>query len=139
MFQEQSKTKGNNAIQEAKRLRVSRDTIRSRIRELQNLIADPTSADYEVAIAESDLKKDEERLARITVLVKSKERALGIDGRRALDRLMNDPYINDRMNARALKIHIRQKLTSRKFEWDRIERRLWGQINGKLCLTVLNY
>lgn len=118
---------------------MSRDTIRSRVRKLEDIIADPTSADYEVTIAESDLRKDEEHLAKITADVKTKERALGIDGRRALDRLMNDPYINDRMNARALKIRIRQKLTSRKFERDRIERHFREQVNGKLPTTIISH
>ena len=123
-------------------MRISRDTLRSRIRRLQNLIADPTTADYEVAIAESDLKKDEEQLAKVTDLVKKKECTLGIDGQRALDQFMSDPYINDRMNARVLKIHIRQKLASRKFERDRIERHLQEQINGKAFFYIsvtLNY
>lgn len=133
----QSKTKGNSAIQEAKRLRVSQDIIRSRIHRLEDIMANPTSAEYEVVIAEAYLKRDQICLDKIMDEVRSKERALGIDGWRALDRLMNDPYINDRMNAQALKIHICQRLTSHKFECDRIERHLHQQINGNLLFKEI--
>ena len=76
----QSKTKGNSAIQEAKRLRVSQDIIRSRIHRLEDIMANPTSAEYEVVIAEAYLKRDQICLDKIMDEVRSKERALGIDG-----------------------------------------------------------
>lgn len=75
--------------------------------------------------------KEKARLTQATEKVKAKEKALGVDGRRRLDRLMNDPYFNLRMNARALKIRIRQKLINRKFERERFERSLRGQGTGK--------
>lgn len=128
---EQSKNKGNLAIQEAQCLRLSRDTLRKRVSELERIISDTSSAQYEVAAAELDLLDELKRLDKAKEKVRAKEKELGIDGRRRLDRLMNDEYLNLQMNARALKMRIRQKLISRKFERDRAERSLRGQVNGE--------
>ena len=86
LVSEQSKNKANAAIEEAKCLQLSRDTIRSRVVELQKIIADLTSADYEVATAQMDLPRQKASLVQAIEKVKAKEKALGVDGRWKLDR-----------------------------------------------------
>ncbi len=60
--------------------------------DLQSTLADPTSADYEVATAQSNLAKEKACLVQATEKVRVKAKALGIDGHRKLDRLINDPF-----------------------------------------------
>ncbi len=47
-----------------------------------------------------------------------------------LSRLVNNPYFSLRMNAMALKTRLRDKLRSRKFELDPVER-MARKFNGK--------
>ncbi|KAJ3725332.1 hypothetical protein C8R42DRAFT_575807 [Lentinula raphanica] len=51
-----------------------------------------------------------------------KESALGVDAKHQLRTLIKSPFLTKKMNARALKIRIRERLRSRKFELDRLER-----------------
>lgn len=62
------------------------------------------------------------KLQKTELLVRRKELALGVSGRKALAQLAKSPYITARMNARALKYRAREKLRNRKFELDRVER-----------------
>ena len=48
--------------------------------DLQSILADPASADYEVATAQSNLAKEKACLAQATEKVRAKEKALGVDG-----------------------------------------------------------
>lgn len=82
-------------------------------------------------MAESDLKIQQVRLSKADQQVKAKERAFGVNERAQLDRLLKDQYAEMVMNARALKIRMRQRLISRKFEWDRVERSYREQMSGK--------
>ena len=117
----QSRQSGNTAVEDVRQLRLSRDELRKSIRDLQSIITNPTSANYEVATAQDDLCKDKAKLMKVNAIVKAKEQALGIDGCNKLDRLWNNPYMTLQMNALALKTRIHQCLISRKFECDRVE------------------
>lgn len=126
----QPKNKGKKAIEEAKWLRLARDTICTRVQQLQKIISDIHSLDHEVVIAQSDLQKEEVQLAKADEQVGAKERLFGANERSQLDRLLKNKYAEMVINARALKIRICQWLISRKFEWDRIEWSLWGHTTG---------
>jgi hypothetical protein len=82
---------------------------------------------------ESMMLLDEARakVSRIQKSFQSKRAALGIDGRLNLRRLMNDKFLRLRMNARALKKRIRDRLRQRKFELERLERAYRHTCNGK--------
>lgn len=112
-------------------MRKARDILKNRIRDLEDTISDECSEDYVIAEAEVSLPEVRIRFEKAATQVKAAELALGVDDRVQLKRLANNPFISARMNARALKIRLRQKLRSRKFELDRLERSFRHQVNGK--------
>jgi hypothetical protein len=77
----------------------------------------------------------EDALAKAEGNLKKKKEALGITDLRRLKSLENNKFIGLRMNAHALKRRLRDRLRSRKFELDRVERSCRRLLNGKL--TVL--
>lgn len=55
-------------------------------------------------------------------IIKKKRDKLGIDGRTNLKKVMNNKFLQAKMNAQALKQRIRARLCERKFELSRLER-----------------
>lgn len=121
-------------IERTLQLRKARDILKNRIRELEDTIADELSEDYAIAEAELSLPEARARFENSVGQVQAAEQALGVNDRAKLKRLVNDPFISARMNARALKIRLREKLRFRKFELDRLERSFRHQVNGKFHL-----
>ncbi|KAJ3725522.1 hypothetical protein DFJ43DRAFT_1157442 [Lentinula guzmanii] len=124
-----SRSAAKTAIEEALRLRKARDTLRDSIKNLENIIIDGASEPYEIAEAEMELPNLRERLDKVHKHLVSKERALGVEGKSQYNHLASSPFITDRMNARALKVRLRQRLQARKFERDRLERTFRRQLN----------
>lgn len=58
--------------------------------------------------------------------------ALGSEDRALLKQLSAGSYLRIRMNARALKMRLREKLRARKFELDRVERS-FRRLNSGMC------
>ncbi|KAJ3720488.1 hypothetical protein C8R42DRAFT_696783 [Lentinula raphanica] len=77
---------------------------------------------YEVAEAEEKLPDLREKLSSLQARLLRQEQTLGVAGRSQYRHLVTSPFVGLRMNAHALKIRLRNRLTSRKFERDRIER-----------------
>ncbi|THU96703.1 hypothetical protein K435DRAFT_819396 [Dendrothele bispora CBS 962.96] len=103
----QSKNKGKMVVEECMRLCRSQKALEKRVKLLQDIIANPNAVDYEVATAEVDLPR---------------ENALGTTEKKQIHHLANSPYVNKAMNARALKTRLCERVRSRKFELDRVER-----------------
>ena len=57
--------------------------------------------------------------------------ALGVDGRQNLAKLVNNEYLKLRMNARAIKTRLLQRLQKRKFELERLEKSYRNVMNGE--------
>lgn len=68
--------------------------------------------------------------ASLTTTVHVKTLALGVDARNDLRQLMTSKFLQLRMNARALKIRIRQRLQERKFELERVVECYRNTANG---------
>ncbi|KAJ3759292.1 hypothetical protein EV360DRAFT_82236 [Lentinula raphanica] len=118
----QSKSAGQTAIEEAIRLRKARDSLRDRVSALEDIISDVDLEVYEIAEAEEQLPELRDKLSSIQAKLTRQEQMLGVTGRAQYQRLASSPFIALRINAHALKIRLRKRLTSRKFERDRIER-----------------
>jgi len=86
----------------------------------EQLLGGNSQIDYQ----QLDLQLSEARTkrARIVTSIMRKRAALGVDERTQLARLTKNKYLQLRMNARALKQRIRDRLRQRKFELDRFER-----------------
>ncbi|RDB26796.1 hypothetical protein Hypma_005259 [Hypsizygus marmoreus] len=134
-----SQTQGKTAVEEAIRLRKARDIHKKRVEELEAVIVDPTT-DAETFV-DAELRLDDARAAleHANANVHAKERALGVDSHAELLRLVNSPFITARMNARAVKTRLREKLRACKFELDRLERSFHKQVNGITIFTASKF
>ncbi|THU85905.1 hypothetical protein K435DRAFT_684691 [Dendrothele bispora CBS 962.96] len=118
----QSKNKGKVVVEECMRLRRSQKALEKRVKLLQDIIANPNAVDYEVATAEVDLPRVLGDYKKTTDKLRRKENALGTTEKKQIHHLANSPYVNKAMNARALKTRLCERVRSRKFELDRVER-----------------
>jgi hypothetical protein len=91
------------------------------------------------------LHEARDKVSRIRKTLRRKTEALGVDERLDLRKLTNDLFLRLRMNARALKKRIRDRLRQRKFELERLERAYRASVNGmhlhhevlpQACLTI---
>lgn len=112
------------------RLQKARDFIESRVHKLEDTIINPEAEEYEVGDAEMRLGEAQHKLKRARAAVRQQEQALGVEARVQLEKLINSPFIAAQMNARALKLRLREKLCRRKWELERIERSYRKQVNG---------
>jgi hypothetical protein len=83
-------------------------------------------------IAEADIALNDARrkLETARLRLRQQELALGLDERETLATLLQSEYFTVRMNARALKIRIRERLRQRKLELDTVERAQRNPANG---------
>ncbi|KAJ7193672.1 hypothetical protein B0H12DRAFT_1207127 [Mycena haematopus] len=119
---ERAKNAGKLAIEEVIRLRKAVSVLQGRISHLEDIIMGEAGDDADVVIAEGDLEVARVKLTRMQATVTRKEAALGVGDRKTLRHMVKSEYIRARMNARALKYRLREKLRNRKFELDRVER-----------------
>lgn len=131
-----SKTQGRTTVEAAIQLRKARDILLTRIEHLENTVIDQNSAMDVTLDAETRLASARSDLERTVANLRAKEQLLGVNERAQLDRLLNNPFIAARMNARALKIRLRERLRSRKFELERLERTFRKQVNGQKTLLL---
>ena len=128
----QHKNRGKSAVEEALRLQKSQDAAQAHVDDLHKRIVDISSEAWEVATAELELETALHVLKSAQGRVQKKERALGVAAKEELRKLIKSPFLAKKMNARALKTQIRERLRSRKFELDRLERSYHKQRSGKL-------
>ncbi|KAJ7811762.1 hypothetical protein B0H13DRAFT_2243255 [Mycena leptocephala] len=85
--------------------------------------------DPHAALYQTELESIQEALAKAEASLQRKEEALGVDEHQELEQLLNSEYMRLRMNTRALKLRLRQRLRWRKFELDPVERNLRRLVN----------
>ncbi|KAJ3732470.1 hypothetical protein DFJ43DRAFT_1154503 [Lentinula guzmanii] len=118
----QSKNAGKKAVEEAVRLQKVRDSLTERIAKLEDVICDVDADPVDYAGAEDRLPGLKQQLDSCKSKLSRAERALGVQNQLHYRHFANSAYINHRINARALKIRLRERLCARKFERTRIER-----------------
>ncbi|KAJ3825201.1 hypothetical protein F5880DRAFT_1478695 [Lentinula raphanica] len=118
----QHKHQAKSAVEEALQLRKARDAAQDHVDDLRKRIIDMSSESWDVATAELELQSAVDTLRRAQGRVTRKEDTLGVDAKHQLRSLIKSPFLTKKMNARALKMRIRERLRSRKFELDRLER-----------------
>ena len=84
--------------------------------------------------APSQLEELRAQHNRIAQAIACKKTALGIEARDLLNNISRSNYLWLRMNARALKQHLRDRLRQRKFELERLERAYRVTVNGRSVL-----
>ena len=130
-----SKDIAKRAIEEILALRMTLSTHEETINVLEAKLEVGLNCDG-VDITEFTMLLDEARLkaSRIRTSLQCKQAALGVDAWLDLQQLMNNAFLRLRMNARALKQHIRDRLRQRKFELERLERAYRISTNGECML-----
>lgn len=112
--------------------------MKSKVHELEQHLTSSTPDPYLYAISLVEMQDARESLVRLEGQLLSKQRKLGVKENEELTRLVNNPYVGLRMNALALKSRLRDRLRSRKFELDPIERMVRKPANGMLMILFLN-
>lgn len=128
-----AKTRGEKAVNAVILLRAAVKTRKGQVQELRQKFLDgvqdedPHAPMYqtEYETAREALRKAEENLGR-------KEEALGVDQHQELESLAKSEYMRHRMNARSIKLRLRDRLRCRKFEMDPVERAYRRLLNGEL-------
>lgn len=127
----QSRSKGRKAVEAAWATRQAVDTMQDEVQQLADRATDLNLEPYERSDAQDHLAGARKKLEALRKTLRQQETALGVEGQTNYQRLKSSPFIQLRMNARALKIRLRDKLAARKFELDRIERSVRRQqFNG---------
>lgn len=126
---ERSKKDGEKAIHEIMALKQLVESYRSEEVQLQ---AELLAARTDTPIIETQEKLTAAHQVRIETEehVKLLRDRLGVDGRLNLTRLINDRYLQRRMNARNLRMRILQRLRERKFELERMQHSYRNVLNG---------
>lgn len=91
---------------------------------INNHIDDITTFNVQLSDARGRCTKVTETLAR-------RRAALGISEHADLQKLKKNVYLQVRMNARALKARLRDRLRQRKFELEKLERSYRSTVNGE--------
>ncbi|KAJ8087473.1 hypothetical protein PM082_006303 [Marasmius tenuissimus] len=118
----QSKKKGRKAVEEVVRLRQAAHELEQTSSRLTQSLANLQNDDYDHLDTMERLAKCREDIKRANQTLRQKEKLLGVKEKEEVRHLLESPYLRARMNALALKTRLMQKLRSRKFERDRIER-----------------
>ncbi|KAJ3729813.1 hypothetical protein C8R42DRAFT_569495, partial [Lentinula raphanica] len=132
----QSRTAAKKAVQEALHLRNVRDTLKDRVHRLEATATDLDAELYEVEEARADLDEQKSKLQKAEKDLRAKERSLGIRANAEYRKVASSPFVAARLNAKAVKVRLREKLKARKFERDCLERSFRRQISSERRLQA---
>ncbi|KAJ7648902.1 hypothetical protein B0H17DRAFT_1163757 [Mycena rosella] len=127
-----SKNKGQQAVNAVMLLRTALKVWKAQVIQIRHKFLDAVEEeDPDAIVYEVELAAAEEAQATAERHLCNKEDALGVSQRQALHTLATSQYLCLRMNARALKRRLRDRLWSRKFELDRVERSFRRLVNDQ--------
>jgi hypothetical protein len=89
----------------------------------------------DINVLSEQLKSTRAQIAKVSAVLDRKVAALGVSEKEDLRKLVNSAFLRIRMNARALKQRIRDRLRQRKFELERLERSYRHTVNGTLPIA----
>ncbi|KAJ6525150.1 hypothetical protein B0H19DRAFT_971441 [Mycena capillaripes] len=126
-----SKTRGQQAVNAVMLLRAAVKTRQGQVRELRQRFLDAVQQDHpDAAMCQAEYLATQQALQKAEGTLRRKEEALGVDEHEELEQLANSEYMQLHMNARALKLRLRERLRARKFEMDVVERAYRRLLNG---------
>ncbi|KAJ7450463.1 hypothetical protein FB451DRAFT_1186860 [Mycena latifolia] len=124
------KTKGQQAVNSVLIMRSALKTRSIELRRLRDTYLDAVmDEDPDAGLHQVAFKTAEEAMKATECKLREKEAALGVAERQSLNGLADSEYMRLRMNARALKRRLRDRLRGRKFELDRVERSFRRLVN----------
>jgi uncharacterized protein YceH (UPF0502 family) len=104
---------------------------------ITNLEGQLTVSDSDLLSINDELQSTKQHLATMKAVLNANLAVLGVEETKELKKLKTSHYLQDRMNARALKYHIHDHLCQRKFEFDRLAHEYCQTINGVFCFCFL--
>ncbi|KAJ6607282.1 hypothetical protein B0H10DRAFT_2307084, partial [Mycena sp. CBHHK59/15] len=117
-------------------LRAAVKTRQGQVRELRQRFLDAVQQDHpDAAMCQAEYLATQQALQKAEGTLRRKEEALGVDEHEELEQLANSEYMQLRMNARTLKLRLRERLRARKFEMDVVERAYRRLLNGD-CYNI---
>jgi hypothetical protein len=128
LFLEQSKNKGAEAIAAILTLENVLEQHRSMVHELENSILSGTANIVDIDV---ELLEYRGKCKRVADNIQKRRNSLGVSDQANLRDLRNSAYLRIRMNARAIKTRLRDRLRNRKFEIEKLERSYRRTVNGK--------
>jgi hypothetical protein len=109
------------------------------VRQFEDLLGDTSQVNVDVVDLGIELREARENCSRLQDSIRRKRAALGVSQRAALGRIKDSLFLQIRMNARAVKIRICDRLRQRKFELERFERSYRQAVNGEFVSIEARY
>ncbi|KAJ7080664.1 hypothetical protein B0H15DRAFT_997243 [Mycena belliarum] len=131
-----TKKKGQDAVNAVLLLRTSVKFRKAQVAELRQEFLDAVmDAEPDAPLRKIAFESASESLEKAQSELDRKEAALGVTERQSLNGLGSSQYLQLKMNARALKRRLRDRLQARKFELDRVERSFRRLVNEQKLYT----
>jgi hypothetical protein len=102
-----------------------------RVKQLETQLIKDTACSSDVVDIGVELQETRQGCIRLQEAIRRKRAGLGVRERTTLQRIQHDAFLQLRVNARAIKTRIRDRLRQRKFELERLERSYRQAVNGK--------
>ncbi|TFK60259.1 hypothetical protein BDN72DRAFT_779639 [Pluteus cervinus] len=126
-----SQNAGRKAVEETLRLQTVRDSSKETVAVIQRELVKSTGDAPTFATIALELQQASHNLQLAEKRLQQKRATLGFDDEEELQELIDSKFLQVRMNALAIKTRLRDKLRSRKFELDRVEREFRKQRNDQ--------
>ncbi|KII82981.1 hypothetical protein PLICRDRAFT_84208, partial [Plicaturopsis crispa FD-325 SS-3] len=126
-----SKNRGKMAVDKILALQKSEEEYKAAEAALEEQLAGDYDEDVDVGDIARELSEVRRKRSTMSANIRGRIAALGTTDRANLHRLATNEYVRVRMNARALKKRIRDRLRQRKFELERLEREYRHTMNEK--------
>jgi hypothetical protein len=120
-----SKTSARKAVEQVMSLVALHEALKKELTKLTARLSATSSSSTDDDTVDDLARSIVDLSARVNELAQSisqRKANLGIEGRASLKKMVNDKFLQLRVNAAALKERIRSKLRSRKFELERLDR-----------------
>lgn len=125
-----SRTQGQRAVEGILALRKTMELNDENIRALESKLLTDIHEAFDTNDVPQQLANAQASRSRMLEALRRKHEALGVDERESLANATRSEYVRLRMNARALKRRIRDRLRQRKFELERLEYAYRQMVNG---------
>lgn len=118
----QSKLAGKREVETILLLEQNLKSSRQQLRLLETQLSNDTALHYTTVETSLEIQEVREACNQLSDTIRKKRAALGVGQRTALRQMLEDEFLQLRVNALALKTRIRDRLRQRKFEREPLER-----------------
>jgi hypothetical protein len=120
----------NQAIDAILALEKRLKEVENRAKDLENELAKP-GVNSDILDISIDLSESHSTITRLSNLIRIKRSSLGVSEKSRIRRLKDNEFLRVKLNARAVKTRLRDRLRHRKFELERLERSYRQTMNSE--------